>query len=311
MKHCLHKVKGVLPALIVPFNENMHVDDGALKEHVEFLIQEGVGGFYLNGSTGEGFLASDEERMHILEVVLDQVDGRLPVINHIGTLNMDSAIKLAKHSEEKGACAISSVPPFYYKFRPEEIKDYYYTIAGVCNIPFVIYDIYGNTGVNMGVDFIEEMAKNPLIAGIKFTSTNHYDMMKIKEINDGRFVVFSGCDEMCLSGLIAGADALIGSFYNILPKLYTRLFECFENNLIDEARRLYAIGNDVIRVFLKYPLYSALKVSLKWKGINGGICKKPFRQLNNSEKEALIMELKKIEVKRNIKLELFDENSVY
>ena len=303
----LDNIKGVIPALLTPFNENGSLDEKALRVLVDFLIDKGVSGFYLNGSTGEGFLMLMEERMRMLEIVMDQVNGRLPVINQIGCLQMEAVLNLARHSMHIGAAAVSSVPPFYYNFSLREIKEYYNLIIENCNLPLIVYSIPATTGVNMSYDFIEELARNKGIAGIKYTTYNHYDMAKIKEINNNRFIVFSGADEMCLSGLMAGSNALIGSFYNMIPELYIRLVKHFNNNEMEEARKLYIAGNDIIRLYLRYPLYSALKASLSWRGLSGGCCKKPFRRLDDLEMKTIREELLNIEEKRNTGLDFFKE----
>lgn len=306
MKFNLEKMGKVIPALLAPFSEDRTLNENSMREHVEFLINKGIGGLYLNGSTGEGFLMKTDERMRVLEVVTDQVKGRITVINHVGTIQMEEAVKMAKHSEEYGADAVASVTPYYYSFSVEEIKDYYNALTGCCNLPLFVYNVPATTGFSMSYDLIREMAYNHAIIGVKYTSYNHYEMMKIKEINNGNFIVFSGADEMCLSGLIAGADALIGSFYNIIPELYVELVKHFENGRIVEARKLFAAGNDIIRLFLKYPLHPAMMQMLKWRGLQAGLCKKPFRELTHKEAEEIRKGLADIEEVRNTGLEFFN-----
>ena len=109
-------IKGIIPALVTPFDSNGKVDYGVLSELVNRLIDQGVDGFYSCGSTAECFLLTDDERKKVMETVIETVDGRVPVIAHVGNIGTEKTIELAKHAEAAGASAVSSVPPFYYKF---------------------------------------------------------------------------------------------------------------------------------------------------------------------------------------------------
>ena len=104
-------IKGVIPAMVTTFDENEEVDLSRARALVHHLIETGVNGLYITGSTGEGFLMTGEERMVFTEAVIDEVKGRIPVIVHIGDIGTKKSIKLAKHAQKVGADAISSVPP--------------------------------------------------------------------------------------------------------------------------------------------------------------------------------------------------------
>jgi N-acetylneuraminate lyase len=116
IKNTLPSIKGVIPALITPFKDDGAIYETGLKNLVEDLIESGIGGFYLTGSTGEGFLMTAEERKKVVEIVIEQTAKRVPVIVHVGTIDTKTAEDLAKHAYDSGANAISSVPPFYYRF---------------------------------------------------------------------------------------------------------------------------------------------------------------------------------------------------
>lgn len=121
------------------------------------------------------------EREKMVEIVIDQVRDRLPVIVHIGAISTKISIKLSKHAFECGAAAVSSVPPFYYKFSFDEIYNYYKDISDAIPLPLIIYIIPAMTGVIMGVESIKRLANIENINGIKFTSTNYYEMQRIRE----------------------------------------------------------------------------------------------------------------------------------
>ena len=305
IKNTLPGVKGVIPALITPFKEDGAIYETGLRNLVESLIESGVGGFYLTGSTGEGFLMTSDERKKVVEIVIEQTARRVPVIVHVGTIDTKTAMDNAKHAYISGADAISSVPPFYYRFEFGEIYNYYKDLASAAPLPLVIYNIPATTGVEIGLPAITKLAEIDNVMGIKYTSFNHYDMQRISEFNNGRITVFSGADEMCVSGLIMGAVGLIGSFYNLMPDLYVKIYkQVVEQKDIVSAQNNLLIANSIIQVVLKYGSGGAqvgIKPALKLIGIDCGTVRKPFKTLSNREIENMKQDLLRVKEERNVK----------
>ena len=303
IKNTLPSIKGVIPALITPFKDDGAIYETGLKNLVEDLIESGIGGFYLTGSTGEGFLMTAEERKKVVEIVIEQTAKRVPVIVHVGTIDTKTAEDLAKHAYDSGANAISSVPPFYYRFEFNEIYNYYKDLASAAPLPLVIYNIPATTGVEIGLPAIKKLVEIDNVMGIKYTSFNHYDMQRISEFNNGRITVFSGADEMCVSGLIMGAVGLIGSFYNLIPDLYVRIYkQVVEQKDIVSAQKNLLIANDIIQVVLRYGSSGAqvgIKPAMKFMGIDCGTVRKPFKKLRAEDIENMKQDLLRIREERN------------
>jgi len=305
MKWELSDIKGVIPALVTPFNEDESFSEEKTRNLVEYLIDMGVDGFYLTGSTGEGFLMDAEERKKVVEVVLDQVRDRVPVIVHVGAISTKITVELAKHAYENGAAAISSVPPFYYQFSIDEIYGYYKDISDAVTLPLVIYSIPATTGVNMGVNAVVRLAQIENVKGIKFTSMNHYEMQRIREKLGNEFAIYSGADEMAISGILAGADGIIGSSYNCMPEVFKEIIKAIKSNDIKKAQQYQIIANDIIEIFGKYTYHVSLKQAMKWIGVDCGRNRRPFKTLSKEEKEALrqdLLYLKKAKPYCNVKL---------
>ncbi len=286
------EIKGVIPALITPFDENEKLDLKRLENLVNWLLEKGVNGFYLTGSTGEGFLMSLEERKLVVETVVKVVNKKVPVIVHVGAISTLLSIELSKHAEEVGADAISSVPPFYWRFDNKHIKKYYEDIAASTSLPMIIYNV-PLTGL-MGFDFIKELSTVKNVAGIKYTAYTHQDIYKCKEQISNDFMVYSGADEMALSGIFNGADGIIGSFFTMLPDLFLDIFKYVKNNELIKAQRLQKCAVAIIDASLKYDYYAVIKESMKWMGTDAGIVRRPFINLNNEEIKAVKAELLEI-----------------
>ena len=138
----IDRLKRIYSALILPTNADESVNYDALRRLVRMQLADGVEGFYCCGSSGEGLLLTLDERKRIVETVLDEVAGQVPVIAHIGTIRTADVIELARHAAASGCAAISMIPPYYYKFTMDEICGYYEdTIAAVPEMPVIILQI--------------------------------------------------------------------------------------------------------------------------------------------------------------------------
>ena len=154
------ELKGIVPALVTPFDRDGNVNYEELKKLVSLLLEEGADGFYVTGSTGECFLLTDEERIHITSVVAETVDGKVPVIAHVGKIGAKQAAYLARESQNAGASAVSSVPPFYYDFKFEEIVRYYAAISDSVDVPVVVYNFPQYSGVTINASNLAQIMEH-------------------------------------------------------------------------------------------------------------------------------------------------------
>lgn len=295
----LSKIKGVLPALVTPFDENENFDEGRMRAIVDFLINRGVDGLYVTGSTGEAFMMSPEERKRALEVVTDEVKGRVPVIAHIGAISTNLSIDLAKHAERVGADALSSVPPFYWGFSQDQIVSYYTDITASTGLPMCAYNV-PLAGL-FGFDLIKKLADIPGVEGIKYTATTHHEIMRIKAEIGSDFIIYSGADEMAMSGLAFGADGIIGSFYNSIPEVYLALYSAVKAGDMEKAKALQEVGNAVIFFTLARNPIAAIKRAMAWQGADAGYCRKPFGNFYGAaEEEKLKAEFRAFKAERGL-----------
>ena len=141
------KFEGIIPALITPLNEEGRtVNEKTTRELIEFQLSQGADGFYVLGSTGEGLVLDESERMKMLEICVDQVKGRKPIICHTAAMNFSEAVRLSKHAQKAGADAISAIPPIFFHYRIEDICNYYKTLATSTDLPFIMYNHPASNG---------------------------------------------------------------------------------------------------------------------------------------------------------------------
>lgn len=304
-KFDITQIKGVIPAALTCFDEQENVDVKRTRETTEFMVRAGVNGLYLTGSTGICYTMTAEERMLVVETVLDQVAGRIPVIVHVGDIGTKKSIELARQAEKAGADAISSVPPFYWGFSGESIYNYYKDLSESVSIPTVIYNIQ-LAGI-MSKELLLRIASLPNVKGLKYTARTHDEMGALKRELGEDFMIYSGCDEMAFSGFSFGADGIIGSFYNAIPELYAKLSACAKEGNLSEGMRLQAIGDEVIWATLKYNGLSGLYDLMRCRGLDAGFPRRPFIANDAATTEKLREDLRQIKEKfQTNDLDVFD-----
>jgi len=231
-------------------------------------------------------LLSTEERKRVLELVIAVVNGRVDVIANIGVFATEHGIELARHAEETGAAAISSVPPFYFNFTASEHIQYYHDVANAVDIPMIIYNIPGMSGVDFSTEDIAKLFENKNIVGMKHTSYDLFLMQKVIERYPEKSV-FIGHDELFLSAYCAGAQAAIGSTFNFMAEKFIKLQELIFQGFLTEALVLQGEVNDIIEVLCKIGVFKGIKAALKMQGIDCGATRKPFLPLTLQEEKLL------------------------
>ena len=280
-KYDITQIKGVIPAMLTFFDENEEIDEVRTRAMTEYMVKTGVNGLYLTGSTGACFTMTMEERNRVVDIVCDQVKGRVPVIVHVGDIGTKKSIELAEHAEAAGADAISSVPPFYWNFSAEAIYNYYKDIDEATGLPMIVYNIQ-LAGI-MGRNLLQHLAEIPNVKGMKYTARTHDEMGSLKRQLGKDFLIYSGCDEMAFSGLCSGADGIIGSFYNVIPELFLEIYNASRDGNIAEGMRLQGIADEFIFAALQYDFIGGMYNMLGWRGLDAGRCRRPFRSYREEE----------------------------
>ncbi len=282
-------IGGILPALLTPFTEQGETHTETIRALVNFLIDQCVHGFFVNGGTGEGLLLNPGERKLALETVLDEVNERVPVIAHVGAMATRTAADLAAHAASAGATAVAAVPPVYFAVDTSALQEHYRIIANAAKgAPVWVYHIPQSTGVNISLDVLAKLLKIDQVHGIKYTSYKFYDMHAMIEMTVERdFSVLSGPDEMCLPALSMGSHGAIGATYNLMARHFVDLYDAFQAGDIERAQAMQYDANRVIRALLTVPLFAALKLLLTEQGFDCGLPRRPLRPLTLEEKDKL------------------------
>ncbi|MEB8099589.1 N-acetylneuraminate lyase [Staphylococcus xylosus] len=281
------KFKGLYAALLVPFDEHGEVKEDGLKQIAKNAIEtEGLDGLYVNGSSGENFLLSKEQKKQVFKVAKEAVNDDVTMIAQVGSLDLNEAIELGKYATQLGYDAISAVTPFYYPFTFEEIKDYYFELIEATQNNLIIYAIPDLTGVNISIEQFAELFNHEQVIGVKYTAPNFFLLERIRKAFPDKLIL-SGFDEMLVQAAISGVDGAIGSTYNVNGKRARQIFEKAQCGQIDEAYQIQHDTNDIIETVLSMGIYSTLKEILTTRGIDGGLPKRPFKPFNEENTSKL------------------------
>lgn len=281
------KFKGLYAALLVPFDENGQVKEEGLAQIDKNAIEtEKLDGLYVNGSLGENFLLSKEQKKQVFKVAKEAVNDDVKMIAQVGSLDLNEAIELGKYATELGYDAISAVTPFYYPFSFEEIKDYYFELIEATQNNLIIYAIPDLTGVNISIEQFGELFNHEKIIGVKYTAPNFFLLERIRKAFPDKLIL-SGFDEMLVQAAVSGVDGAIGSTYNVNGVRARQIFEKAQNGNIAEAYEIQHETNNIIENLLSMGIYSTLKEILASRGIDGGVPKRPFKPFNEANRSKL------------------------
>ena len=279
----MQKYQGVFPAFYACYDKDGEIDPAAVRKLTAFLIQKGVKGVYVGGSSGECIYQSVPERKLVLENVMEAAQGRLTIIAHVACNNTRDSQELARHAESLGVDAIASIPPIYFRLPEHAIAKYWNDISAAApHTDFIIYNIPQLAGVALTIPLLKEMLKNPNVIGVKNSSMPVQDIQMFKDEGtrgDRPFVVFNGPDEQFISGLMMGADGGIGGTYGAMPELIVKLFTLFYAGEREKARQLqYDVDNIIYALCAaKCNMYASIKEVLRRReGIDLGSVRPPL-----------------------------------
>ncbi|TDX18099.1 N-acetylneuraminate lyase [Buttiauxella sp. BIGb0552] len=270
-------LRGVMPALLTPFNQQQQVDTDSLRRLVRFNIEQGIDGIYVGGSTGEAFLQSAQEREQVLEIVAEEAKGKITLIAHVGSISTHESQVLASAARRYGFDAVSAVTPFYYPFSFNEHCDHYRAVIDASEgLPMVVYNIPALSGVKLTLEQIDTLINLPGVGALKQTSGDLYQMEQIRRAHPD-LVLYNGYDEIFASGLVAGADGGIGSTYNVMGWRYQAIRQAVQSGDMQRASQLQSECNKVIDVLIKVGVFRGLKTLLHYMDVVAvPLCRKPF-----------------------------------
>ena len=295
-----HKIKGLINAPFTPFLENGEVNLEPIERYAQLLVKNKLQGVFINGSSGEGYLLSEDERKQLAERWVSVVPKDFKVIVHVGSTCVKESFRLAQHAQKIGAYGIGAMAsPFPKVSRIEELVKYCEEIAaGAPNLPFYFYHIPAFNGVTLSMlDFLKAVdGRIPNFAGIKYTYESLYEYNQCRLYKNGKFDLLHGQDETILPCLaMGGAQGGIGGTTNYNGINLVGIIEAWEAGDLEKARELQNFSQEVINVICKYRgnIVGGKRI-MKLIGLDLGPNRTPFQTMTDTETEALKKDLEAI-----------------
>ncbi|MCL4250741.1 MAG: dihydrodipicolinate synthase family protein [Anaerolineae bacterium] len=275
---------GVWPALVTPNLPEGGVNESVLRQLTEYLIGKGADGFYVGGTTGEGIFMPAADRKQLVETVLSQVNGRVPILVHVGAVAVGDAIDLARHARDHGAAGISSIiPPLYDSI--DIITRYFETLANA--VPDIsLYSYLLNPSLD-AVALMQRLAQIPSVAGTKYTGSDMFELQQIIELSADDWTIFSGMDEQCVYAAMMGATGCIGSTLNIMPGVYAAIRANVEQGNYAKAQELQVSANHVTAAMARIGFQGALYEVLGMLGFDCAAPRLPRIPLTDAQRGQL------------------------
>ncbi|QHF55101.1 MULTISPECIES: dihydrodipicolinate synthase family protein [Streptococcus] len=293
----LEKYHGIIPAFYACYDEAGEISSERVKTLVQYFIDKGVQGLYVNGSSGECIYQSIADRKQVLEAVMAVAKGKLTIINHVACNNLKDSIELARHSQKMGVDAIAAIPPIYFRLPEHSIAAYWNGISlAAPDTDFIIYNIPQLAGVSLTPNLYREMVKNPRVVGVKNSSMPVQDIETFVRLGGEDYVIFNGPDEQFLGGRLMGAKGGIGGTYGAMPELFLRLNQLIIEKELEVARQLQSTINAIIDKLVSGHghMYAVIKEVIRLNdGLNIGSVREPLTGLIESDRkiveEAVLM----------------------
>ena len=231
---------GVGTALVTPFTRNGDLDEAAVRRLGRRQVDNGVHFLAPCGTTGENPTLTHDERLRIVEILVDELKGQVPILAGAGGYDTKEVIRLAADFEKRGVSGLLSVTPYYNKPTQEGLFQHYRAIAESTPLPIVVYNVPGRTGVNVEVATLARLAELPNIAGVKEASGNMMQMCEIVRAVPGEFIVLSGDDALTLPLMAVGGHGIVSVASNEIPRELVQMVEAAERNDFAAARQIHA-----------------------------------------------------------------------
>jgi 4-hydroxy-tetrahydrodipicolinate synthase len=288
--------EGVFTALVTPFLEDGKIDESTLRQLVDIQIDEGVHGVVPTGTTGESPSLSHDEHIEVIRIVTEQVKGRVPVIAGTGSNSTKEAVDLTTKAKELGADASLQVAPYYNKPTQNGLYEHYTKIAEEVDLPLIVYNIPGRSGVNISNDTLLKLAKHKNIIGVKDATGNVNQMMDLLAKRPPNFTVLSGDDNLSFLLIALGGNGAISVASNLIPGKMADFIIAANSGDYEDAREMH---------YQLLPLFKALfietnpipiKAAMAHKGLLREVYRLPMCPMVKENREKLISVLESMDI---------------
>lgn len=290
------KLSGIFVPHVTPFSRYGKIEEDSLRTCLKFWLEGGVSGLVPCGSNGEAPYLSREERMKVIEIVMEEAGGEVPVIAGTGSTSTWETIQFTRDAKDLGVDAALVVTPFYFKPSSREIYEHYKTLLEAVDLPIVLYSVPKFTGCSLEPNLIAQLASEyDNIIGVKDSSGDMGIISETIRLVCEKISVLAGTADIVLPTLMLGGSGAVIAVANVFPKVCSNLYEAFRIGNYEEASKLQQRIAYINEILVKrHNQLSAIKEALNMQGLPGGYPRRPALPLDEKEKKDIEAALKSI-----------------
>lgn len=279
--------EGIIVAMVTPMTSNEDLDEATLRKAVNYYIDKGVQGLFCLSTNGEFSSLSYEEKIRMVEIVMDEAKGRVQVWVGTGGITTREVIKLTKEVEAMGADAVSVITPYVVSPSQEEMFVHYQRIAESVNLPIIIYNIPAKTQVSISPDIVQRLAEIDNIVGIKDSSGDFKNILQYIQLTPTDFSVLSGNDGLVYWTLLAGGKGSVSGMANIFPEIMVSIYQLWKQGKYEEAKEMQDKIAPIRKTLGLSTFPSIVKAAMELTGKSVGPTRSPILMPDEAIKKKL------------------------
>src|SRR2546428_6874617 len=283
----MKKLEGMIAPMATAITRDEKIDEKTTRTLVDFLIDGGIDGLFPLGTGGECALIDREEGQPVLETVVEQRNGRAPLLAGLSDAHLNIVLALAKELQDVGSDAIVATPPYYYTTGEDGLFGHFETIARKSSLPLVVYNIPEWTHLFVSPNVVERLAEKQLIVGMKYTEYNLLNLLRFLKAVGKRISIFAGSDAMTFTNLEFGGSGGVIGVANVAPKLASAVFDEFKQGNLEAARLAQSKLLPIIEAISVGRFPAGLKEAMRMVGMPVGGVKRPLQSLSGEERNSV------------------------
>jgi 4-hydroxy-tetrahydrodipicolinate synthase len=284
---------GVVPPIVTAFHDDETIDPETTAAHARFVVDRGVHGVFPLGTNGEFPLLTGAERQRVVEAVIDEVGGDVPVIAGVGAPSTRQTVAHAEHAESVGADGIVVVTPYYYPLDRDAAVAHYERVAAAVDLPVYVYHIPSKTGNELSLATLRDLAAVDNLVGLKDSSK---DVPWLGQAIDAHpeLTFLAGSDSLLVPGLDLGCSGMVSAVANAFPELVVDLYDAYDDGDAASARDLQSDVYAVRSALKRGPYMAGVKTALQLRGFDAGPLRSPLRVMDDDQRDALATDLESL-----------------
>lgn len=283
----MKKLEGIVAPMATPLTRDDRIDTKATRALVNFLIDGGIDGLFSLGTSGEFAMFDRVERKTMVETVVDEANGRVPVLAGVSDPSLENVLAFAKDAEDAGADAIVATSPYYFTTSEDGLFGHFETVARKGGLPLILYNIPEWTHLFVPPSVVQRLVEKKLIVGMKYTEYNLLNLLRFLKAVGKRIAILTGSDAMTLTNLEFGGSGAVIGVANVAPKLASAVFDEFKAGNLDAARNAQWNLLPIIEAIGIGRFPAGLKAAMKMVGMPVGEVKRPLQSLTEAERNTL------------------------